>query len=50
VRVRAAHRDRPRDEEWLIIEWAEGADEPAHYWCSNLPAIPHKMWVAGVAS
>ena len=30
-------RDRPRDEEWLIIEWAEGADEPAHYWCSNLP-------------
>jgi SRSO17 transposase len=37
VRVRAAHRDRPRDEEWLIIEWAEGADEPAHYWLSNLP-------------
>jgi SRSO17 transposase len=38
VRVRAAHRDRPRDEEWLIIEWAQGADEPAHYWLSNLPA------------
>lgn len=37
VRIRAAHRDRPRDEEWLIIEWAEGADEPAHYWFSNLP-------------
>lgn len=37
VRVRAAHEDRPRDEEWLIIEWAEGADEPAHYWFSNLP-------------
>jgi SRSO17 transposase len=37
VRVRAAHRDRPRDEEWLIIEWAEGAEEPAHYWLSNLP-------------
>lgn len=37
MRVRAAHRDRPRDEEWLIIEWAEGADEPAHYWFSNLP-------------
>ena len=36
VRVRAAHRDQPRDEEWLIIEWAEGADEPAHYWFSNL--------------
>ena len=37
VRVRAAHRDQPREEEWLIIEWAEGADEPAHYWLSNLP-------------
>lgn len=37
VRVRAAHRDKPRAEEWLIIEWAEGAAEPAHYWFSNLP-------------
>ena len=37
VRVRAAHQDQPRAEEWLIIEWAEGADEPAHYWFSNLP-------------
>jgi SRSO17 transposase len=37
VRVRAAHRDRPREEEWLIIEWADGAEEPAHYWFSNLP-------------
>ncbi len=37
IRVRAAHRDQPRDEEWLIIEWAEGAKEPAHYWFSNLP-------------
>ncbi len=37
LRVRAAHRDRPRDEEWLIIEWAQGAEEPAHYWLSNLP-------------
>jgi SRSO17 transposase len=37
VRVRAAHRDRPRDEEWLIIEWAHEADAPAHYWFSNLP-------------
>jgi SRSO17 transposase len=36
VRVRAAHRDRPRDEEWLVIEWAEGAAEPTHYWFSNL--------------
>lgn len=37
VRVRAAHRDRPRAEEWLIIEWARDAEEPAHYWLSNLP-------------
>lgn len=37
LRVKAAHRDRPREEEWLIIEWAEGAAEPAHYWLSNLP-------------
>jgi len=37
VRVRAVHRNRPRDEEWLIIEWAEGADKPTHYWFSNLP-------------
>ena len=37
IRVRAAHRDRPRDEQWLIIEWAHGAEEPAHYWLSNLP-------------
>jgi SRSO17 transposase len=42
VRVRAAHRDRPRDEEWLIIEWVEGADEPVHYWLSNLP--PRTPW------
>lgn len=38
VRVRAAHRDRPRDEEWLIIEWPKESDEPVHYWFSNLPA------------
>ena len=37
LRVRAAHRDQARDEEWLIIEWPAGAAEPAHYWFSNLP-------------
>jgi SRSO17 transposase len=37
VRVSAANRDRPRGEEWLIIEWARDAEEPAHYWFSNLP-------------
>ena len=42
VRVRAAHRDRPRDEQWLIIEWPESDDEPAHYWLSTLPK--HMAW------
>ena len=40
--ITAAHpvtRDRvaPR-EEWLIIEWPEGAEAPTDYWISNLPA------------
>ena len=30
-------------EEWLIIEWPEGADAPTDYWLSNLPAnTPHQ--------
>src|SRR3954468_19502413 len=41
VRVRAAHRDewrsKPRDEEWLLIEWPEGDAEPAKYWLATLP-------------
>jgi len=41
VRVRAAHRDCPladsRPEEWLLIEWPKGEDEPAKYWLSRLP-------------
>ncbi len=40
-RVRPAHRDtlraEPWPEEWLLIEWPEGAEEPARYWLSNLP-------------
>jgi SRSO17 transposase len=40
-RVRPAHRDTQRSEpwpeEWLLIEWPEGAQEPAKYWLSNLP-------------
>ena len=39
VRVRAAHRDywlpEPRPEQWLLIEWPEGAAEPAKYWLST---------------
>jgi len=37
VRVSAAHHDRARDEEWLLIEWAQGELEPTHYWLSTLP-------------
>jgi SRSO17 transposase len=42
LRVIAAHpveRDRcPPREEWLIIEWPEGDEQPSDYWISNLPA------------
>ena len=38
VRVRAAHADRPRAEEWLLIEWPKGEAEPTRYFLSNLAA------------
>ena len=38
VRVRAAHGDRARAEEWLIIEWPKGESEPTRYWLSTLSA------------
>ncbi len=37
VRVQAAHHDQPRAAQWLLIEWPLAADEPSHYWLSNLP-------------
>ena len=41
-RVRPAHddarRSEPAPEEWLLIEWPEGAAEPDHYWLCTLPA------------
>jgi len=37
VRVVAAHRDRDRDAEWLVIEWPRGDAEPLRYWFSTLP-------------
>lgn len=37
VRVRAAHRNEVRDEEWLVIEWPLGETEPTKYWLSTLP-------------
>jgi SRSO17 transposase len=40
VRVRAAHRDyeqaEPYPEEWLLIEWPRGEEEPTKYWVSTL--------------
>ena len=38
VRVRAAHADRPREEEWLLIEWPKGEVEPTRYFLSTLSA------------
>ncbi len=49
VRVRAAHADRPREEEWLLIEWPLGETEPTHYFLSTLPvALSCKALVAMV--
>jgi SRSO17 transposase len=49
VRVRAAQGDRPRDEEWLLIEWPKGEAEPTRYFLSTLPAeISFKALVATV--
>src|SRR3712207_9194797 len=36
-----SHRDTARSEpwpeEWLLVEWPEGTEEPTKYWLSNLP-------------
>jgi SRSO17 transposase len=41
VRVRPAHRDyekaEPHPEQWLLIEWPKGEEEPAKYWIATLP-------------
>ena len=39
VRVYVGHRHQPpeyRSEEWLLIEWPEGEQEPTNYWLSTL--------------
>jgi SRSO17 transposase len=49
VRVRTAQADRPREEEWLLIEWPTGEAEPTRYFLSTLPAdISFKALVATV--
>jgi len=39
--VKAAHRDEQRTElrpeQWALIEWPEGHEEPMKYWLSTLP-------------
>lgn len=40
VRIHVAHRHLTADrhaEEWLLMEWPEGEDEPTKYWLSTLP-------------
>jgi SRSO17 transposase len=41
LRVRIARRDfdrsEPWPEEWLLIEWPKGEEEPTKYWLSTLP-------------
>ena len=40
ARIRPSHRDywraEPWTEEWLLVEWAEGDEEPMTYWLSTL--------------
>jgi SRSO17 transposase len=49
VRVRAAQGDRPREEEWLLIEWPKGEVKPTRYFLSTLSAdISFKELVAVV--
>jgi SRSO17 transposase len=42
LRIRPAHRDywcaKPHPEEWLLVEWPKGENEPTKYWLSTLPA------------
>jgi SRSO17 transposase len=53
VRVVATHPVRndhlPPRQEWLIIEWPEGADLPSDYWLSNLPADTDHQRLARLA-
>jgi hypothetical protein len=53
LRVRPAHDDaklnQPAAEEWLLIEWPEGASEPDHYWLSTLPSADGRSHQAELA-
>jgi len=43
------HERRPAREEWLIVEWPEGAQAPTDYWISNLPAATEPERLARLA-
>ena len=38
LRVRAAHDNQARPDEWLVIEWPLGETEPIKYWLTTLSA------------
>ena len=38
VRCAPAQYNRPREEQWLVIEWPIGESQPTKYFLSNLPA------------
>lgn len=47
--MHAAHADRTREEEWLLIEWPKGELEPTRYFLSTLAVdISFKDLVASV--
>ena len=49
LRVRAAQGDKPRPEEWLVIEWPHGEAEPTRYFLSTLaPIMSFKALVATI--
>jgi SRSO17 transposase len=49
VRVRAAQARRPRDEEWLLIQWPNTEAAPLHYWLCTLPANSSLDTLVGTA-
>jgi SRSO17 transposase len=53
VRVVTTHPVRndclPPRQEWLVIEWPEGAETPSDYWLSNLPANTPRERLARLA-
>jgi len=45
--ARRRKRNEPAAEEWLLIEWPEGATEPDHYWLSRRMPAGHLVRVPG---